>query len=51
MTEGKEIAAVALWETLKFSTLEIARLIGEHESKVVRAIDKNREELRFKKVA
>lgn len=43
MTMSLAIATVALWETKKFCTAEIATMLGVHESDVERVIHIKRE--------
>lgn len=38
MSESVAIAVVALWNTLRFSTWDIAQILGEHEAQVERTI-------------
>ncbi len=38
MSEAHAVAVVALWNTQRFSTWDIAQMLGEHEAQVERVI-------------
>ena len=46
MTESVAIAVIALWDTRRFSTADIAQMLAVHESDVERVIHIRREAAR-----